>query len=64
MRTIGPRWSGRFTVMTATEPQYRVTQADYDALSDAELHDIGMYRCECGTAVYPNGDPDWQHCDG
>lgn len=35
----------------------------YDALPDEDLDDIGMYRCKCGRAVYPNGDPDWRHCE-
>lgn len=40
----------------------RFMTTDYDALSDAELEDMGMHRCECGTAVYPNGLPGWKHC--
>lgn len=36
---------------------------EFDQLSDGELFDIGMRRCACGVAVYPNGDPDQKHCD-
>lgn len=39
------------------------TQADYDTQTDEQLDDMGMYRCGCGTAVYPNGDPDRRHCE-
>lgn len=30
-------------------------------MTDDELRDIGMHRCECGEAVYPNGI-DTPHC--
>ena len=33
-----------------------------DDLTNEELDDIGMYRCACGAAVYPSGDPDDKHC--
>lgn len=39
------------------------TVIDYQQLSNDALNDIGMSRCAvCGTATYPNGDPDWKHC--
>lgn len=38
-----------------------ITQADYDSLSDDDLFDMGMYRCKCGAAVYPQGD-NAPHC--
>lgn len=34
----------------------------FSDLSDDELFDVGMRRCACGAAVYPNGDPDQKHC--
>ena len=40
------------------------TQADYDAMTDDELHGMGMYRCSCGAAVYPNGDHTWHDHSG
>lgn len=36
--------------------------SEFTALSDPELHDIGMHRCACGEAVYPSGI-DSPHCD-
>lgn len=33
----------------------------HNSMSDAELDDIGMYRCNCGEAVYPQGDGEL-HC--
>lgn len=35
---------------------------DFDQYTEDDLLDIGMHRCACGSAVYPNGDPDWKHC--
>lgn len=31
-------------------------------LTDEELYELGMYRCECGVEVYPTGDPT-PHCE-
>lgn len=38
------------------------TVSEFSALSDDELRDIGMHRCACGEAVYPNGI-DAPHCE-
>lgn len=35
---------------------------EYDALPDEQLEDMGMYRCACGSAVYPQGDSE-PHCE-
>ena len=39
-----------------------VTRNDWQDATDEELEDGGMWRCTCGEAVYPNGDPAWRHC--
>lgn len=35
---------------------------NHDHLTDDELADMGMYRCGCGAAVYPDGNRDRRHC--
>lgn len=39
-----------------------MTRDYWQDASDEDLEDAGMWRCGCGEAVYPNGDPDWRHC--
>lgn len=56
--TADPQW---IWSPNMAEPQEQ-RDKDFDRLSDAELFDAGMYRCKCGGAVYPNGDPDQKHC--
>ena len=36
--------------------------SEYDAMPDDVLHDMGMYRCNCGSAFYPAGDGT-RHCE-
>lgn len=39
------------------------TPDPYDNYTDEELDDVGMRRCACGYALYPDGDPDQKHCE-
>ena len=34
----------------------------HEALSDSDLHDMGMHRCACGEPVYPDGSG-IAHCE-
>lgn len=36
--------------------------SEFSAMSNEDLRDIGMHRCACGEAVYPNGI-DSPHCE-
>lgn len=44
--------------MTSVDEDFK----DWNNASDEEIEGVGMYRCGCGQAVYPSGDPDDQHC--
>lgn len=35
----------------------------FTSMTDEDLADIGMYRCECGTPVVVMGGPDTRHCE-
>ena len=41
----------------------RTHMPEYDAMSDEDLAVSEMYRCGCGAAAMPTGDPNTRHCE-
>lgn len=52
---------GRTHQILEGSPLYNSVATEFDRYTDEELFDVGMYRCKCGAAVYPQGD-NAPHC--